>query len=142
MTDVFSRSKRSAIMRSVRSADTAPERAVRRIAHALGYRFRLHRKDLPGNPDLVFPKRRVALFVHGCFWHGHDCRRGARVPASNTSYWQAKVQRNRARDTRTLLALSVDGWRTAVVWECETRDQHELRARLVAILEGPASGTA
>ena len=91
MTDVFDPKKRSAVMRAVKSRDTAPELAVRRAAHALGLRFRLGRSDLPGKPDLVFPSRRVALFVHGCFWHGHDCARGARMPQTNRAYWQAKI---------------------------------------------------
>ncbi len=118
-------------MRAVKATGTGPEMRVRRAAHALGYRYRLHAKSLPGKPDLVFPSRRIALFVHGCFWHGHDCARGARVPATNTAYWLAKVARNKARDKSVVAALRKSGWRTAVIWECETRDAEQL-ARLIA----------
>ena len=134
--DVFTPEERSRVMAQVRSADTGPERAVRRLAHALGYRFRLQRKDLPGRPDLVFPGRRTALFVHGCFWHGHDCARGRRVPRSNADYWRAKIDRNRERDRRSLLELEALGWRVVIVWECELRDRDALARRLVGEL-GP-----
>src|ERR1700735_2034876 len=90
--------KRRAIMRAIKSKNTFPEMQVRRFVHGLGYRFRLHRKDLPGTPDLVFPRLKCAIFVHGCFWHGHGCLRGARVPKTNTKYWTAKIERNIARD--------------------------------------------
>lgn len=142
MADVFSPAKRSAVMRSVRSRDTGPELVVRRCAHALGFRFRLHRKDLPGAPDLVFPSRRVALFVHGCFWHGHTCARGARIPATNTDYWLAKIERNRTRHIRVVSALKASGWRADIIWECETRDAGELASRLLALLARPGAGTA
>lgn len=131
MTDVFDAEKRSAVMRAVKSRDTGPEQKVRRAAHALGLRFRLGRDDLPGKPDLVFPARRVALFVHGCFWHGHDCPRGARVPQANRAYWLAKIGRNVARDKASLAALRKLGWKPAVIWECETADAARL-ARLLA----------
>ena len=126
MADVFSPDQRSAVMRAVKSQNTTPELAVRRAAHALGLRFRLNRNDLPGKPDLVFPARRAALFVHGCFWHGHDCARGARMPATNRAYWQAKIGRNMKRDKASLAALKKLGWKGAVIWECETRDQERL----------------
>jgi DNA mismatch endonuclease, patch repair protein len=122
MADVFTPEQRSAVMRAVKSRDTSPELRVRKAAHALGLRYRLGRKDLPGNPDLAFPGRHVALFVHGCFWHGHDCARGARTPATNTAYWQAKIARNLARDARTARDLAEIGWRPEIIWECETRD--------------------
>lgn len=131
MTDVFDATKRSAVMRAVKSRDTVPELKVRRAAHALGLCFRLRRDDLPGKPDLVFPGRGVALFVHGCFWHGHDCPRGARVPQANRDYWLAKIGRNVARDKASLAALGKLGWKPAVVWECETSDTARL-ARLLA----------
>ena len=118
-------------MRAVKSRDTAPEMKVRRAVHAMGLRFRLHRKDLPGSPDLVFPGRRLALFVHGCFWHGHDCQRGARLPATNAAYWRAKIGRNTERDKAAGKALTKMGWRHAIIWECETRDP----ARLVRLLK-------
>jgi DNA mismatch endonuclease, patch repair protein len=130
MTDVFAPEKRSAVMRAVKSRDTAPERQVRRAAHALGLRFRLNRTDLPGKPDLVFPSRRVALFVHGCFWHGHGCPRGARIPQTNRAYWQAKIARNLARDLVVRANLRSLGWRHVVIWECETRNPATL-ARLI-----------
>ncbi len=130
VTDVFDAAKRSAVMRAVKSKDTAPELKVRRAAHALGLRFRLGRTDLPGKPDLVFPGRHTALFVHGCFWHGHDCPRGARVPATNRAYWEAKIARNVARDRTALASLRQLGWKPAVIWECETRDDAAL-ARLI-----------
>lgn len=130
MTDVYDMEKRSAVMRAVKSRDTQPELKVRRAAHALGLRFRLGRTDLPGKPDLVFPGRRVALFVHGCFWHGHDCARGARVPQANRAYWIAKIDRNKARDKATLAALRKQGWKSAVIWECETKDAKTL-SRLI-----------
>lgn len=122
MTDVFAPEKRSAVMRAVKSRDTAPELKVRRAAHALGLRFRLGRTDLPGKPDLVFPSRRVALFVHGCFWHGHDCPRGARLPETNRAYWQAKIARNTARDLVVRENLRRLGWKHVVIWECQTRN--------------------
>lgn len=131
MTDVYDPAKRSAVMRAVKSRDTEPELKVRRAAHALGLRFRLGRDDLPGKPDLVFPGRRVALFVHGCFWHGHDCPRGARVPQANRAYWIAKIGRNIARDRVTLETLRSQGWKPAVIWECETKDAKTL-PRLLA----------
>ena len=126
MSDVFNPEKRSAVMRAVKSHDTGPELKVRRAAHALGLRFRLNRADLPGKPDLVFPAKRTALFVHGCFWHGHDCPRGARMPKNNRDYWQAKIFRNMARDKASLAALKKLGWTPRVIWECQTRDDAAL----------------
>ena len=113
---------RSRIMRAVKDRDTKPELFVRSQLHRAGYRFRLHRKTLPGRPDLTFPGRRKVIFVHGCFWHGHDCKRGARSPKNNAEYWRAKIDRNRARDERNREALSDDGWKVAIVWECELGD--------------------
>lgn len=117
--DVFSPSKRSEVMRAVRSRDTGAELALRRALFARGLRYRLHRKDLPGSPDIVFPSARLAVFVHGCFWHGHDCPRGARAPKSNAEYWSAKIARTRIRDARNAAALMAAGWRVLVVWECD-----------------------
>src|SRR4051812_21662543 len=118
MTDVFSPEKRSAVMRRVKGKDTSPEMTVRRLLTRLGVGYRLHRKDLPGKPDIVMPGRRLALFVHGCFWHGHTCARGARVPKANRAYWEAKVGRNRSRDETSRAALEALGWRVVVLWEC------------------------
>jgi len=122
--------QRSRIMRAVKGADTTPELAVRRLAHGMGFRFRLHRKDLPGKPDLTFPRLRKVIFVHGCFWHGHDCARGARVPVQNRDYWTRKVARNAERDRNAQSALQRLGWKSLVVWECEIRDQARLRRAL------------
>jgi DNA mismatch endonuclease (patch repair protein) len=121
---------RSRIMRAVQGKDTAPELTVRRLAHSMGYRYRLHRKDLPGKPDMAFPGRRKIIFIHGCFWHGHECARGARVPKINREYWIEKIGRNQMRDRKTLDALSRSGWQTLVLWECELKDQKRLRRRL------------
>jgi DNA mismatch endonuclease (patch repair protein) len=126
MTDAV----RSRIMRAVKSRDTGPEKAVRSLAHRMGYRFRLHRADLPGKPDLTFPGRRAVVFVHGCFWHGHNCKRGARTPKTNVEYWTTKIGRNVARDREHILALKRRGWRAFVVWECQLRDEAELRRKL------------
>lgn len=125
---------RSAVMRAVKSRDTKPEMTVRRAAHALGYRFRLHRKDLPGSPDLVFPRLKTAVFVHGCFWHGHDCPRGARMPKTNADYWRSKIARNVARDARVRAELEALGWKTLTLWECELADAEALDARLTGCL--------
>lgn len=121
-------------MRAVKSRDTKPEMLVRRAAHALGYRFRLHRKDLPGSPDLVFPARKKVIFVHGCFWHGHECARGARTPKTNTDYWRAKIARNVARDARARSALDALGWETLTIWECELKKDTRLAERLKSFL--------
>ena len=134
-TDVYSAEKRSAVMRRVKGKDTSPEMAVRRALTRLGARYRLHRKDLPGSPDVVLGPRRLALFVHGCFWHGHDCARGARVPKQNRDYWTAKVARNRARDAAARQALEAAGWRAETLWECELKDASALEARLARLLE-------
>jgi len=109
-------------MQAVKSKDTGPELTVRRLAHRLGYRFRLHRQDLPGKPDLTFPRLRKVLFVHGCFWHGHDCARGCRVPKMNTDYWRTKIARNRARDATNAAALRTKGWIVGVIWECQLKE--------------------
>jgi len=121
-------------MRAVKGKDTAPEMSVRRMLHKLGYRYRLHRKDLPGKPDLVFPGRNAVIFVHGCFWHGHDCKRGARIPKTNTEYWTEKICRNVKRDAQAIKDLEAAGWRVFVVWECDLRDLDTLKDRLVAFL--------
>ena len=138
-SDVFDATKRSAVMRSVKGRDTSPELKVRRALTSLGARYRLHRKDLPGRPDIVMPGRRLALFVHGCFWHGHDCARGARVPKQNRDYWLAKVARNRARDAENRTALEAAGWRVEALWECELKDAGALAARLAGLLEAAPS---
>ena len=138
MSDVYDAAKRSAVMRRVKGRDTTPELTVRRALTRLGARYRLHRKDLPGSPDVVMPGRRLALFVHGCFWHGHDCARGARVPKQNRDYWVAKVDRNRARDAASREALAGLGWRVETIWECDLKDAAALEGRLRLLLSpGP-----
>ena len=135
MTDVYSVEKRSAVMRRVKGKDTSPELAVRKALTRLGARYRLHRKDLPGKPDIVMPGRGLAIFVHGCFWHGHDCARGARVPQQNRDYWVGKVARNRARDAANREALTVLGWRVEIIWECDLKDADALSERLAHLLQ-------
>jgi DNA mismatch endonuclease (patch repair protein) len=133
--DTFTPAERSAVMRRVRGKDTKPEMAVRSLVHRLGYRYALHRRDLPGNPDLVFPARGRVIFVHGCFWHGHTCRAGRNRPSSNQSYWIAKLNRNQARDAANRRRLRSLGWQTLVIWECELKDQDRLRARIARFFE-------
>ena len=125
---------RSAVMRAVKSRGTGPERAVRALLRPIGPGYRLHRADLPGKPDVVYGRRKLVIFVHGCFWHGHDCRRGARMPKTNTAYWQAKIARNRARDEKTLEAYAALGWRALVIYECELKDKAALAVRLAEAL--------
>lgn len=130
MSDVFTPEQRSAVMRRVKNKGTTPELTVRRALTRLGARYRLHRKDLPGSPDIVLAGRKLAIFVHGCFWHGHTCARGARVPKQNRDYWVAKVGRNTARDGQNRAALETRGWRVLTLWECELRDEAALAATL------------
>lgn len=126
---------RSRMMRAVRSKNTTPELKLRRLLHGAGYRFRLHRKDLPGSPNLTFSGRKAVVFVHGCFWHGHDCKRGARAPKSNAEYWKSKIARNVARDARTLEALAAMNWRAALVWECELTEPQAVLAHVSTFLD-------
>lgn len=119
MADTFTPAERSAIMRAVRSTDTSPELRVRRLVHRLGFRFRLHVADLPGKPDLVLPRHRKIINVHGCFWHMHECGR-CRIPATRREYWVAKLERNRQRDQRVARELEALGWRLLTIWECQT----------------------
>ncbi len=136
IADKLTPEKRSANMRAIRSKGTKPENIVRRLAHSLGYRFRLHRKDLPGKPDMVFPGRKAVIFVHGCFWHQHpdpSCK-DSRLPKSNTDYWGPKLQRNQARDAENEAALLVQGWRVLVIWECQIKDRETLSDRIKAFL--------
>ena len=121
-------------MRAVKGRGTTPERAVRRLVWSLGGRYRLNRADLPGKPDIVFAGRRLAVFVHGCFWHGHGCARGARVPKANRDYWTQKIARNRGRDLASRAALEAKGWRVETVWECELKDAAALAERAAAWL--------
>lgn len=118
---------RSRIMRAVKDRDTAPEMIVRRLVHSMGYRYRLYRKDLPGKPDLTFQSHHKVIFVHGCFWHGHNCKRGARVPKTNREYWETKIARNMIRDSQTCKDLNAIGWKVLVIWECQLNDAILLR---------------
>jgi DNA mismatch endonuclease (patch repair protein) len=141
MTDVFTPQQRSAVMRKVKGKDTAPELKVRAALRRLHVGYRLHRADLPGKPDVAMPGRKIALFVHGCFWHGHDCARGARMPKANRPYWEAKIARNRARDAEHRTALEAKGWRAVTLWECELKDAAALEARLKEAVGLPAMFT-
>ncbi len=132
--DTFSKQKRSWVMSRITGKNTAPEIALRRFLHARGFRFRVHRKDLPGCPDIVLPKYRTAILVHGCFWHGHTCKDGRR-PRSNQDYWNAKLERNARRDARNALKLRALGWKRIVVWGCEVADERRLERRVIKQLE-------
>ena len=139
MPDKLSKLRRSSNMAAIRSKNTKPELIVRRIVTSLGHRYRLHRKDLPGKPDLVFGPRRKVIFVHGCFWHMHpkaNCR-DARLPKSNTGYWAPKLNRNVERDRENIAALKTFGWKVLVIWDCQTKDAARLGARLEKFLLGP-----
>jgi len=124
---------RSRQMSLVRSKDTKPEWTVRRLVYGMGYRYRLHRKDLPGKPDLVFGPRRKVIFVHGCFWHGHKCQLG-RMPKSHLDYWQDKIARNRSRDTEHLRQLRALGWSALVLWECQLKNDHAVSIKIMRFL--------
>ena len=138
MTDVFTPEKRSAVMRRVKGRDTEPEWKVRRMLRAAGIGYRLGGCGLPGRPDVVMKGRKIAVFVHGCFWHGHDCPRGARKPQANADYWRNKIDRNRARDARVEAELTAEGWRVLVVWECRLREPG-FADELVAQVRGQAA---
>lgn len=128
-------------MRRIRKKDTKPEMAVRRLVHAMGFRFRLHRADLPGTPDLVFPRLRKVIFVHGCFWHQHDCRLGAKQPRANPDYWLPKLARNVERDKRAREKLADNGWQVLVIWECQTKPADQLRAEIQEFLGARWTGS-
>lgn len=137
MTDTRTPEQRRRIMQSVGTKDTGPEMAVRRLLHRLGYRYRLHRRDLPGTPDLAFPSRKKAVFVHGCYWHGHGCSKG-RLPKSGLDYWGQKIARNKERDAEKEAALHRLGWETETIWQCELRDAEAATKKLVGFL-GPST---
>lgn len=133
MVDTRSPEQRRRIMQSVGTKDTGPEWAVRRALHRHGFRYRLHVKVLPGRPDIVLPKRKAVIFVHGCFWHGHDCSKGS-PPKSKLDYWGPKLAANRSRDSARTSELQELGWRVLTVWQCETRDENALAAKLLEFL--------
>ncbi|MBK1969956.1 very short patch repair endonuclease [Brevundimonas sp. 3P9-tot-E] len=132
--DVFTPEKRSAVMRRVKDRDTSPEIKVRRVLRSAGIGYRLGGCGLPGRPDVVMKGRRIALFVHGCFWHDHDCPRGARKPKGNAAYWAAKIERNHARDIRVAEELTAAGWRVLTLWECELKTPDWAERLAAAIL--------
>lgn len=124
---------RSENMRRIKSRDTAPEMLLRRLVHGMGYRYRLHRRDVPGTPDLAFAGRRKAIFLHGCFWHAHGCKK-AHTPKSNTAYWSSKLQRNKSRDAAQALALAAIKWKRLVIWECELDKPNKVRGQVKRFL--------
>ncbi|MGD0382269.1 MAG: DNA mismatch endonuclease Vsr [Thermoguttaceae bacterium] len=136
MADVFSSSKRSEIMRAVHGTDTKPEMIVRRLVHALGYRYRLHVRSLPGTPDIVFPCRKSVIFVHGCFWHRHSCSDGQSMPRTRRRYWNKKFETNKMRDLKHKRQLRKTRWKILIVWECQTkaRNVNKLEERLKKFL--------
>lgn len=135
MVDIVDKGKRSRIMSRVRGQDTKPEMIVRRLVFGCGYRYRLHDPKLPGKPDLVFSGRRKIICVNGCFWHGHNCPRGSRLPKSNVEYWHIKIERNRKRDAANTAKLESDGWGVLVIWECELGNVEQTISRIRSFLD-------
>jgi len=134
MTDVLTRKQRKYCMSRIRGKDTMPEIAVRRLVHRLGYRFRLHTRELPGCPDIVLPRHKKVIFVHGCFWHMHKCRYGKVIPQTRKKFWQTKRQANVARDRKNIKELKTLGWKVLVVWECQIRNTPKLSNRIKKFL--------
>lgn len=134
MTDDLTAEQRRIAMQAVKGKNTAPEMTVRKILHGLGYRFRLHRKDLPGKPDIVLPRYKMAVFVHGCFWHGHSCKRGGR-PSSNVGFWDKKLSRNMERDQENLRKLKAAGWHCLVIWQCEVKNCEAVTRKLATAFQ-------
>lgn len=134
MTDVFTSRKRTAIMQAIRGKDSKPEVAVRRLAHSLGYRYRLHVSELPGKPDLVFPSRRRIILVHGCFWHRHNCRKGRSLPSTRARFWREKLDRNKLRDATNRRRLRRLGWDVLVIWECQVKNTGALAEKITHFL--------
>jgi DNA mismatch endonuclease (patch repair protein) len=134
-SDNLTPEQRKRTMKRVRSKDTAPEMVVRRLVHSLGARYRLHGRGLPGAPDLVFARRRKVIFVHGCFWHGHDCPSGQKRPKTNADYWTRKLQRTLSRDAVNQTKLWEEGWSVLVIWECELKQRQILAERLKCFLD-------
>jgi DNA mismatch endonuclease (patch repair protein) len=133
--DKLTKAERSALMARIKGKDTKPELMVRRMAHGMGFRYRLHSRMLPGTPDLVFARRRKVIFVHGCFWHGHNCRAGRNTPKSSVSYWGAKLGKNRHRDRVNSLRLKREGWDVLTIWECQISEFGRLAQLLKSFLE-------
>ncbi|MCD4828664.1 MAG: very short patch repair endonuclease [Candidatus Cloacimonetes bacterium] len=137
MTDVFDQKKRQWIMRRVKSKNTAFELKIRSKLHGMGYRYRIHCKDLPGSPDIVFVAKKKVILLHGCFWHGHNCKRGARVPKTNTQYWKKKIKANVVRDKDNLRKLDEMGWKALAIWECQMNDFDGVIKRIHEFLGQP-----
>jgi DNA mismatch endonuclease (patch repair protein) len=135
--DTISKKKRSDVMSRIRAKNTRPEIAVRKILHRMGLRFRIHKSDLPGKPDICLPKHKAVIFVHGCFWHGHSGCSNARLPKSNRAYWIPKIKRNAERDKIHKTALRKAGWKVITVWECELKNMHRLDKRLRGFFNKP-----
>ena len=137
MTDIFTKEKRSDIMSRIKNKNTTPEVVIRKLIYSLGYRYCLHQKDLPGTPDIVFIKKKKAIFIHGCFWHGHCCKRGS-LPELNKEQWRAKILKNVERDHQSFEALINMGWEYIVIWQCEIKKHkmNEIKVRLVKFIEG------
>lgn len=132
MTDRITKEQRSKNMSQIRSKDTSIELKVRKYLFSLGYRYRVNYKELPGKPDIVFTKKKIAIFIHGCYWHGHNCNsRYAHISKSNTNYWNTKIQRNQERDKRNIEQLERDGWKVIVLWECEIKDNFEEKSKYI-----------
>jgi DNA mismatch endonuclease, patch repair protein len=134
VVDTLTPEARSERMGRIRSKDTKPELLVRRLVHGLGYRYRLHKRELPGSPDLIFRGRKKVVFVHGCFWHGHECKLG-RMPKSRIDFWAKKKNANRERDTRALSEIDKMGWHALVLWECELKDMKNLEQSIRSFLD-------
>jgi DNA mismatch endonuclease, patch repair protein len=139
--DTISPEQRSLLMGRIRSKDTRPERVVRSMLHMMGYRFRLHRKDLPGKPDIVLPRHRKIVLVHGCFWHGHTCQLASK-PKSNRGYWRPKIAINRARDRRNRTSLKRAGWQVLELWECDIRGGRTIQQKLQRFMTEPNQSAA
>lgn len=140
MVDTRTSEQRRRIMQAVKTENTGPEWIVRRFLHSRGYRYRLHPKILPGRPDIVMPGRKIAIFVHGCFWHSHDCKKG-NAPKSRLDYWGPKLEANRVRDARKASELEQLGWSVITVWQCETTDEAALAAKILPLVEGKMRST-
>jgi len=134
VADIVSPEKRSQMMAGIKSGNTSPELIVRKALHKAGFRFRLHRKDLPGRPDIVLPKHRAVVFVNGCFWHGHDQCNLFRLPKSRSEFWEAKINGNKARDARDILELESRGWKPIVVWECAVKGRGRVDGETLAVM--------
>ena len=130
----LSKKQRSYCMSRIKGKDTKPEMVVRSLVHNMGYRFRLHRKDLPGKPDLVLPRHKKVIFINGCFWHIHNCKKGKSTPATNAEFWQNKREATRQRDKRNIKALKALGWDVLVIWECQLKTPEKLHQKIQSFL--------